>query len=88
MYLLAELHGTQFGGLGLGVHHDIEHGAYGLRNTEVCGAGALLQLHLKGCSGSETTQWRINSTVVIQKWDVKSEVRKQEPNIESFFIKL
>lgn len=47
LYLLAQLHGTQFGRLGSGVYHDIKHCADGLRDAEVCGPTALLQLHFK-----------------------------------------
>ena len=39
-YLLAQLHGAELGGLRLGVHHHIEHGADGLRHTEVCGCSS------------------------------------------------
>lgn len=88
VYLLAELHGTQFGRLGPGVHHDIEHGAYGLRHTKVCSAWTLLQLHLKGCSGSETTQGRPNSNwlaLVIQN-RVQNNKTKYVPVIQSFCV--
>lgn len=46
-YLLAQVYGTQLGGLGPGIHHDVEHGADGLRHAEVCGPAALLKLRLK-----------------------------------------
>lgn len=46
-YLLTQVHGTQLGRLGLGVHHDVEHGADGLRHAEICGAAALLKLGLE-----------------------------------------
>lgn len=48
-YLLPQVHGTQLGWLDLGVHHDVEHGADGLRHSEVCGPAAPLKLGLKGC---------------------------------------
>lgn len=46
-YLLIQVHGTQLGWLGLGIHHDIEHGADGLWHAEVCGPAALLKLGLE-----------------------------------------
>lgn len=46
-YLLSQVHGTQLGRLGLGIHHDVEHGADGLWHTEVCAPAAPLKFSLK-----------------------------------------
>lgn len=46
-YLLTQVHGAQLGRLHFGIHHHVEHGANGLRHTEVRGPTAPLELDLK-----------------------------------------
>lgn len=67
-YLLAHFHTAKLCWLSFGIHHDIKHGAYWLRDSEICWSAGFLQLYFKCNPGSVNKKRKRRFSCFLTYW--------------------